>query len=270
MTWLYENKEFNPESLKGYEGFVYLITNNLSGKKYLGKKSFWSRRKVKKTGRRKTHESDWKDYWSSSIDVKNDVKELGKESFTREILILCKYKKAMTFHEERLQWENKVLETDEYYNTNIGGKFFVTETQKIYGVEYKVTTKNDKWRQIRSEQMKGENNIAKRPDVRKKISEKLKGENNPHYGKKNSKEQTAAIIESVKDTVYMNDGKFNKRVKSKDVDLYLKGGWKLGRHDISKVGRKKGFSWYTNGKENIHIYPGDPIPEGYSKGRVMT
>lgn len=267
-VWLYLDKEFE-ENLKPYEGFVYLITNLLDNRKYIGKKSFWQRRKDKKTGRRKTLESDWKSYWSSCDELKKDVIELGQENFKREILHLCKYKKAMSYYEEKLQWQYQVLESDEWYNTNIGGKFFVTETNKIYGIEYKITTKNDKWKEIKSEQMKGENNIAKKPEVRKKISEKLKGENNPRYGKKNSNQQTAAIVDSCKNTVFMNKDGIGKRIKHTEVDLYKKQGWSLGRASIEKTGRKSGFSWYTNGKNNINIYPGDLVPSGYYKGRTI-
>jgi hypothetical protein len=267
--WTYNNNIFVCENLKDYEGFVYLITNLTNGRKYIGKKSFWQRRKDRKTGRRKTSESDWKNYWSSSDELKNDVTQLGYENFSREILHLCKYKKALSYYEEKLQWQYQVLESDEWYNTNIGGKYFVTETKKIYGIEYKITTKNDKWRHIKSEQMKGENNTAKSPEVRQKISEKLKGKNNPRYGQKNSIEQTQAIIDSCKNTVFMNKNNINKRVKSDLIEEYLHNGWVIGRADLKNVGRKLGYSWYTNGILNIHVYPGDDIPLEYYKGRTL-
>jgi hypothetical protein len=180
--WLYEGEEFS-EDIKKYEGFVYLIENLTNGRKYVGKKSFWQRRKNRKTGRRQKKESDWKKYFGSSDEVKADVKELGEENFKRTILRLCIYAKEMSFHEQREQWERGVLHTDEYYNTNIGGKFFVTESEKIYGVEYTVTTKNDAWREEASARMTGDGNIAKRPDVRAKLSEASSGENNAMFGK---------------------------------------------------------------------------------------
>lgn len=89
----------------------------------------------------------------------------------------------MTFMEQKEQWDRNVLLTDSYYNTNIGGKFFVRE-KKIYWAEAKeITTKNNKWRKIKSESMKGDNNIAKKPEVRAKISEKKRGEKHHQYGK---------------------------------------------------------------------------------------
>lgn len=135
--WIYQEQPYTEISDDDLEGFVYLITNNQTGKKYIGKKSFWSRRKQKKTGRRKTAESDWRDYYSSSDDVKADIKELGTDAFTREILHLCYYKKALAYYELKEQWERDVLLTDGYYNTNIAGKFFATERHLYVGSKTK-------------------------------------------------------------------------------------------------------------------------------------
>lgn len=195
--WLYSDLPFDGP-LDGLEGFIYLITNIETGRAYVGKKHFWSRQKDKKTGRRKTKESDWKNYYSSSDDLKEDVLRLGKDKFKREILHLCSYKKEMTFWEQKEQWDRNVLLTDDYYNTNIGGKFFVRE-RKIYFSEYReISQKNDKWRQIRSEQMKGDANIAKRPDVRKKISEKKAGDKHHQYGKPLEKDHLKKLHDSAR------------------------------------------------------------------------
>lgn len=129
--WMYRNEPFI-ETSKEFEGFVYLITNLTNNRKYIGKKSFWTRRKDKKTGRRKTQESDWKNYWSSSEDVKEDVKTLGKDKFHREILYLCPHKKSMSYYETYEQFHRNVLMNEDYYNTNIEGKYFRSEKENIY------------------------------------------------------------------------------------------------------------------------------------------
>jgi serine/threonine protein kinase len=194
--WTYQDKEFTSEMIGSYIGFVYLITNLSNGKKYIGKKSFQSKRKNKRTKRRETKESDWKNYYSSSEDLKKDVEILGKDRFKREILHLCSYKKQMTFLEEKEQWDRNVLLTDDYYNTNIGGKFFVRE-RHIYQARYKeITTKNDKWREIKSERMRGDNNIAKRLDIRNKISEKNSGERHRQFGKPLSEDHKRKLHEA--------------------------------------------------------------------------
>ena len=136
MKWQYNGSDFD-EVPKGMEGFVYLITNLVNNKKYIGKKHFWTRQKNKKTGRRKTEESDWKSYFSSSDDLKADVKVLGEDKFLREILYLCPHKKSMSYYETYEQFIRNVLMSEEYYNTNIGGTYYMSESERIYGLVLK-------------------------------------------------------------------------------------------------------------------------------------
>jgi hypothetical protein len=136
MSWKYNNQDFI-EIPKGMEGFVYLITNLTNHKKYIGKKHFWTRQKDRKTGRRKTKESDWIDYWGSCDLLIEDVKELGKDKFSREILYLCPHKKSMSFYETMEQFKRDVILREDYYNTNVEGKFFSSEVDRIYEVVLK-------------------------------------------------------------------------------------------------------------------------------------
>ena len=136
MKWQYNGSDFD-EVPKGMEGSVYLITNLVNNKKYIGKKHFWTRQKNKKTGRRKTEESDWKSYFSSSDDLKADVKVLGEDKFLREILYLCPHKKSMSYYETYEQFTRNVLMSEEYYNTNIGGTYYMSESERIYGLVLK-------------------------------------------------------------------------------------------------------------------------------------
>jgi hypothetical protein len=136
MDWQYNGEVFT-DVPKGMEGFVYIITNLTNNKKYIGKKHFWTRQKNKKTGRRKTEASDWKNYFGSCDELNADVKKLGKEHFLREILYLCPHKKSMSYYETYEQFNRNVLMSDEYYNTNIGGTFYMSESERIYGVVLK-------------------------------------------------------------------------------------------------------------------------------------
>lgn len=131
--WKYNGTDFN-EVPKDMEGFVYIITNLTNNKKYIGKKNFWTRRKNKNTGRRKKEESDWRNYISSCDQLKEDAKILGKDKFLKEILHLCPHKKSMSYYETYEQFIRNVLVDEDYYNTNIEGKYFSTEISRIYNL----------------------------------------------------------------------------------------------------------------------------------------
>jgi len=100
-------------------GFVYLITNQITGKKYIGKKNFYFSKTKQVKGKKKRFkiESDWLDYYGSNKELLTDVEKLGKEHFKREILMLCHTKGDFAYYEAKLQFDNKVLEGDQYYNT---------------------------------------------------------------------------------------------------------------------------------------------------------
>lgn len=127
--WLYEGKEVDEVS-SDFVGFVYIITNKITDRKYIGKKLLkFSKTKVKtvtlKNGTKKKKrikeqiDSDWKDYYGSSKELLEDIEILGKDNFEREILFFCKSKAECSYIEAREQFINKVLESDDYYNNNI-------------------------------------------------------------------------------------------------------------------------------------------------------
>lgn len=127
-SWQTKNGSLESEDLKDdWVGFVYLITNKKNGRKYVGKKFFWRTLKLPplkgKTRKRKVvKESDWKDYWGSSNDLKADIEKYGKDNFTREILHFCISKTELSYMELKEQVDRGVLLTDMYYNDFIGGK----------------------------------------------------------------------------------------------------------------------------------------------------
>lgn len=123
--WLYEGQPFDSDMIGDYVGFVYLITNLQNDKKYIGKKWFWSTKKLpplkgKKRKRTVVKESDWKQYYGSSEEVKLLLEQLGKDNFKREILRLCKTKGECTYYEAKFQFDFDVLLRDDYYNEFIG------------------------------------------------------------------------------------------------------------------------------------------------------
>jgi Putative endonuclease segE, GIY-YIG domain len=119
--WLYENVEL-VEVPENIIGFVYIITNNLTGRKYIGKKlfTFAKRRVVKGKSKRFRAESDWKEYYGSNKELLHDVTTYGREHFSREILHLCRTKGQCSYYEAKIQFSLGVLEQPElYYNEQI-------------------------------------------------------------------------------------------------------------------------------------------------------
>lgn len=129
MAWYYQGNEVI-ELPDDCVGFVYIITNNVSGRMYIGKKlakfskTTYKTVKLKNGTKKKKRikgkiESDWRDYYGSNDQLNKDVDTLGKEHFTREILYYCKSKSECSYIEAREQFSRRVLESIDYYNGQI-------------------------------------------------------------------------------------------------------------------------------------------------------
>lgn len=141
MSWIYKNTIINsvnqmPENVYG---FVYEITTE-NGKKYIGQKTLFSRRKRKfgkkesklVTDRRKklyeliVKESKWQEYTGSNKELNEDITNGMK--YTKKILYYAYHKKQLGFYETRELFLQRVLESNEFYNSNIQGKWFHKDT----------------------------------------------------------------------------------------------------------------------------------------------
>ena len=128
--WTYEGSAFTSADINDFFGFVYRITNLQTGKQYIGRKYFYSKRKPRGGKRRVTSESDWKQYYGSSDELKADRKIFGSDIFKREILSLHETLGKVNFEETRQLFLNNVLTesltdgTPAYYNSNILGRYY--------------------------------------------------------------------------------------------------------------------------------------------------
>ena len=129
MSWYYKG-EIVTELPEDCVGYVYCIVNLTNNRKYIGKKlakfSKTTYKTVKlKNGTKKKKkirskiDSDWQTYYGSSPNLTADIALLGTEKFKREILYYCGSKAECSYVEARLQFEHRVLESDDYYNNII-------------------------------------------------------------------------------------------------------------------------------------------------------
>ena len=172
--WLYNEQEYS--EVGDAIGFVYLITNLRTNRKYIGKKNFYFSKTKQVKGKKKRYkaESDWKDYYGSNEELNHHVNIFGKDAFKREILRLCFSKGEMSYFEAKYQFENSVLESDNWYNSWISCKI---HSKHLTFLKKKVIIDN----------MKGVSNAPstqKPSEKRQKKSRQPKAKGSPHEGKK--------------------------------------------------------------------------------------
>lgn len=143
--WLYNNTPINTieDIPQDAFGFIYITTHIPTGKRYLGKKSLYHTTNKKlgkkelaeqpvtrgraKTTKQVTKESDWKTYYGSEDFIKQAIKNKQHDEFTREIIHFVTNKKQLTYYECKYQFIYGVLESDEWMNSNILGKFYAKD-----------------------------------------------------------------------------------------------------------------------------------------------
>jgi hypothetical protein len=128
--WSYNGNPFTSADIGDYFGFVYLIENKQNGRKYIGRKYLWQFRTPKGKKRKVKSESNWKEYYGSCPELKEDIDKLGRENFSRTILSLHKTKGKTNYEETRQLFVKGVLTealedgTPAFYNVNILGRYF--------------------------------------------------------------------------------------------------------------------------------------------------
>ena len=128
--WIYEGKPFTSDDIGDQFGFVYRITNIQTGQQYIGRKYFYQKRKPRGGKRRVTSESDWRRYYGSSEDLKQDIRRVGRENFKREILSVHPTAGRVNYEETRQLFARGVLTesledgTPAFYNSNILGRYY--------------------------------------------------------------------------------------------------------------------------------------------------
>ena len=128
--WIYKNTAFTTEHIDNFFGFVYCITNKQNNRQYVGRKYFWKFRTPKGKKRKVKSESDWKKYYGSCPELKEEIEQLGRQNFSRAILSLHNTAGKTNYEETKQLFSRGVLTealsdgTPAYYNSNILSRYF--------------------------------------------------------------------------------------------------------------------------------------------------
>lgn len=116
MTWYYDSVPYIDSG--EYYGYVYLIENLITSRKYIGRKYFTAAgyRQVKGKRKKIRKSSDWETYYGSNEKLKAEVAEIGEQNFRRTILHLCKTKSECSYLETFEIFSRQALINEIYYN----------------------------------------------------------------------------------------------------------------------------------------------------------
>lgn len=144
QPWIYNGNPLTEADIDDNIGFIYLITNLKTGRKYIGKKQFYASRvkittlklkngtKKKKRSKIKVY-NDWMEYWGSNKELLTDIESLGIENFKREVLHLCKSKGSLSYMEAKEQFKVDAILSPDYYNDWMTIK---VSAKHLIGLEY--------------------------------------------------------------------------------------------------------------------------------------
>lgn len=193
-------------------GYIYLTTNLINGKKYIGQKTY-----NKFLGNR---------YLGSGIALEKAIEKYGVSNFCVELLESCNSRHEL--NEREFYWISKfnAVNSENFYNMREGG----------HGGSVKGTFHHsESHKQYMSKILKGENNPNYGTNTnhwteesRQKQSKNMSGSGSSMYGKKHSDETKHKISEKFRGKVRINNGIENKFALSGTLEDWLSKGYVLG------------------------------------------
>lgn len=193
-------------------GFIYITTNLINGKRYIGQKQFIN---------------NWEIYLGSGKILKKAIKKYGKDNFIRDIVDIAYNKEQLNQLEKEWIKNYKAVGEDMYYNIANGGN----GGNGSLGIHKNVGMDNPQYG------LKGELSV----NWKRKFTEKhrknlsLAMKNNPPKsmeGKHHSNDAKQKIREKhSKKVICINTGEIFKSMLEAEKEM------RIDRHDISKCCR---------------------------------
>ncbi len=263
-------------------GYIYMTTNLINGKKYIGQ--------------HKADKFEGNKYIGSGAILERAIRKYGKDNFKVEILCECNSALELSIMEAFYIAKYDASNNKNFYNI-LPSDYSHNETSRRYISE---RIKNKRWvnngvvnRYIEKDQLndllqQGWNSGKLPPDkqTRQRMSESAinrgnclsedglrrctkYGSDNGFYNHKHTSETKSHLSEVHKGRIWINNGVDNKHVKPEELDFYISQGYKEGMKERYDVDRKR--IWIYNIDEQIRkmIYEDDLttyIQQGYQVG----
>ena len=178
-------------------GFIYLTTNMVNNKKYIGQKRYLP---------------GWETYLGSGKILNQAIKKYGKDNFHRKILYIARSKDELDFLEKLIISSRNAVKNNNYYNVHVGGNGgntiagFTDEQKKIFSDKIKNSRpdirgqNNPNYGNVWSEEKKKELSIKKKESYIKENHPMLgrTKEKSPLYGRKHSENTKQKMKEKAK------------------------------------------------------------------------
>ena len=221
--WLFRGEPFTQDDAEYSKafGFVYLITNLTSGRMYVGRKYFTS-----KKGKRRVP-SDWESYCGSCQELKDDIESQGHSNFRREIIEIYPTRGQVNYGEVAEQVKRDVLTAKTaqgerlYYNGNIMSRWFVStggwnHTEELKKRHSELVTGKVRTPEMRARYSAAKKGIPKSQEHKKKLSA-------VNLGKKQTESTKAKRVATMKTLKWWTDGvRCQRSIECPD-------GWRAGR-----------------------------------------
>lgn len=149
-------------------GFIYITTNMINGKRYIGQKKF---------------KKDWKIYLGSGKLLKRAIKKYEKENFIRDIVAIAYSEDELNKLESEWIKNYNASQNDNYYNIaegSVGGNTHLGKTQEEIKEMYEKIINNRSYKHTKESKMKisiSHKGVKLSEEHKKSLSEAHKGIN---------------------------------------------------------------------------------------------